>query len=150
MVNNVPELNKYFPDFKDKKKWDRKCVFQILTTMSHDELSSMIRNAKKNRFLLENNDEDETILIHKSLLEEINSVMTQKRKMILLRRELTPWNYYKINYKYKNNGSRWSGTRLLGVLLVLLDGLHGLPTEHTFFDPLLLAHDKSEKEIRIC
>ena len=31
---------------------------------------------RKNRSLLENNDEEETILIHKDLLEEINSVMT--------------------------------------------------------------------------
>ena len=57
-------------------------MFQILATMRHDELSSMIRNAKKNRFLLKNNDEDEMMLIHKSWLEGINSVMTQKRKMM--------------------------------------------------------------------
>ena len=50
--------------------------------MRHNELSSMIRNIKKNKFLLENNDEDETILTYKNLLEEINSVMTQKRKMM--------------------------------------------------------------------
>ena len=47
MVKDVPELNKFFPDFKDKKKWDQKYMFQILATMHHDELSSMIRNAKK-------------------------------------------------------------------------------------------------------
>ena len=47
MVKDVPELNKFFPDFKDKKKWDQKYIFQILATMHHDELSSMIRNAKK-------------------------------------------------------------------------------------------------------
>ena len=82
MVKDVPELNKFYPDFKDKKKCDRKYMFQILATMRHDELSSIIRNIKKNRFLLENNDEDETILTYKNLLEEINSVMTQKRKMM--------------------------------------------------------------------
>ena len=82
MVKDVPELNKFFPDFKDKKKCDWKYMYQILATMHHNELSSMIRNVKKNRFLLENNDEDETILIHKNLLEGINSVMTQKRKMM--------------------------------------------------------------------
>ena len=75
MVKDVPELNKFLSDFKDKKKCDRKYMFQILATMRHDELSSMIRNARKNKFLLENNDEDETILIHKNLFEEINSVM---------------------------------------------------------------------------
>ena len=75
MVKDVPELNKFYLDFKDKKKCDRKYMFQILATMRFDEISSMIRNAKKNRFLLENNDEDETILIHKNLLEGINSVM---------------------------------------------------------------------------
>ena len=82
MVKDVPELNKFFPNFKDKKKYDRKYMFQIFATMRHDELSSMIRNAKKNRFLFENNDEDETILIHKNLLEGINSVMTQKHKIM--------------------------------------------------------------------
>ena len=56
MVKNVQELNKFYPDFKDKKKCDRKYMFQILTTMRFDKISSMIRNAKKNRFLLENND----------------------------------------------------------------------------------------------
>ena len=40
----------------------------------------MIKNARKNRSLLDNNDEAETILIHKDLLEEINSLMTQKSK----------------------------------------------------------------------
>ena len=64
MVKDVPELNKFLSDFKDKKKCDRKYMFQILATMRYDELSSMIRNAKKNRFLLESNGEDETILIH--------------------------------------------------------------------------------------
>ena len=82
MMKDVLEFNKFLSDFKVKKKCDRKYMFQILATMRHDELSSIIRKTKKNKFLLENNDENETILIHKSLLEEINSVMIKKRKMM--------------------------------------------------------------------
>ena len=82
MMKDVLEFNKFLSDFKVKIKCDRKYMFQILATMRHDELSSMIKNTKKNRFLLENNDEDETIFIYKSLLEEINSVIIKKRTMM--------------------------------------------------------------------
>ena len=80
MVKDVPDLIKFFPDFKDKQKCDRRYMFQVLASTRYDEISNMIKNARKNRSLLENNDEAETILIHKDLLEEINSVMTQKSK----------------------------------------------------------------------
>ena len=58
---------------------------------------------------------------------------------------MTPWNKYKINYIFKNNDSQWSGTRIICILLNLLDCLHGLITEYTFFDSLLLAHVKRKK-----
>ena len=80
MVKDVPDLIKFFPDFKDKQKCDRTYMFQVLASTRYDEISNMIKNARKNRSLLENNDEAETILIHKDLLEEINFVMTQKSK----------------------------------------------------------------------
>ena len=47
MVKDVPELNKFFLDFKDKKKCDRKYMFQILETMRHDELSSISGTSRK-------------------------------------------------------------------------------------------------------
>ena len=80
MVKDVPDLIKFFPDFKYKQKCDRRYMFQVLASTHYDEISNMIKNARKNRSLLENNDEAETILIHKDLLEEINFVMIQKSK----------------------------------------------------------------------
>ena len=46
-------------------------MFQVLASTRYDEMSNMIKNARKNKSLLENNDETETILIQKDLLEEI-------------------------------------------------------------------------------
>ena len=80
IVKDAPDLIKFFPDFKDKQKCDRRYMFQVLAQTRYDEISNMVKNARKNRSLLENNDEAETILIHKDLLEEINSVLTQKSK----------------------------------------------------------------------
>ena len=80
MVRDVPDLIKFFPDFKYKEKCDRRYMFQVLASIRYDEIFNMIKNARKNKSLLENNDEAETIIIHNDLLDEINSVMTQKGK----------------------------------------------------------------------
>ena len=80
MVKDVPDLIKFFPDFKDKQKCDRRYMFQVLASIRYDEISNIIKNSRKNRSLLENNDKAETILIHKDFLEEIDSVITQKGK----------------------------------------------------------------------
>ena len=47
MVKDVPDLIKFFPDFKNKQNCDRGYMIQVLASTRYDEISNMIKNAKK-------------------------------------------------------------------------------------------------------
>ena len=82
MIKEVPDLMRFYPDYKDNQRPDRKYMFQILTTMRYNEVYNMLQNSRKNRALEENPSEEEFVYIKANLLKEIESVMTQRSKHI--------------------------------------------------------------------
>ena len=82
MIKEVPDLTIYFPDYNDKQKTNRKYMFQLIATLRYDEVKMMLVNAKNNRALQEEADEDVFVFVERDMLKVIESVMTQKRKTL--------------------------------------------------------------------
>ena len=80
LVKDVADLMKYFPDYKESQYPWRTHMFSILSTLRHEDVMNMILNARKNRSLDNQEDDDELVFINKRLYEEIEGVMSQKRK----------------------------------------------------------------------
>ena len=80
MIKEVPDLIIYFPDYKANQKPERKYMFQLLATLRYEEINRMLTNARKNRALQEEADNNEFVFVQSDMLKEIESVITQKCK----------------------------------------------------------------------
>ena len=86
LVKKSEELIKYFPDYADNQLPDRGYMFAILATLKSEVIRSIIKNARKNRAVQNENNEEELVYITKSMYEEINGVLTQncKNRMLII------------------------------------------------------------------
>ena len=80
MVKEVEDLMLYFPDYEGKQLPCWTHLFAILSTLRYKDVNNMISNARKNRALENQDDEDEFVYINKKIYEEIEEVMSQKCK----------------------------------------------------------------------
>ena len=62
-------------------------MFSILATLKSEVIRSIIKNARKNRAVQNENNEEELVYITKSMYEEINGVLTQncKNRMLIIK-----------------------------------------------------------------
>ena len=71
MIKEVLDLAIYFPDYNDKQKPDQKYKFQLIAILRYDEVKMMLANARNNRALQEEADEDEFVFVERDMLKEI-------------------------------------------------------------------------------
>ena len=80
LIKAVDELNINFPDYTDHQLPDRRFMFVILGTFRHNELISMIDNAREQRAITQNQPSEDYVYIEQNILNEIKSVFIQKGK----------------------------------------------------------------------
>ena len=80
LVKDVADLMAYFPDYKQNQYPWRVHMFAILSTLRYTDIVNMIGNARKNRSLNNEDNEEELIHISKKMYDEIEGVTSQKCK----------------------------------------------------------------------
>ena len=74
----------FFPDYKPNQLPERNYTYSILATFRLKEVKSMIKNARDNRAIQNPNNDSRLVHIEKKLYEEIQGVMSHKRKIVIV------------------------------------------------------------------
>ena len=77
-VKDCEDLCNYFPDYEADQLPERRFILGILSTLRSDELRQLIKDARKNRSIQENPDEDQLIAMDADKKEAIMSLFPQK------------------------------------------------------------------------
>ena len=77
-VKDCEDLCNYFPDYEADQLRERRFILGILSTLRSDELRQLIKDARKNRSIQENPDEDQLIDMDADKKEAIMSLFPQK------------------------------------------------------------------------
>ena len=81
-VKEWPDLLDYFPDYEPHQLPERFFIMGILSTLRRDEMRQLIYEARQNRSLANNDDEDQLIEMNSRIKDEIFSLVPLKSKSI--------------------------------------------------------------------
>ena len=85
LIKEADNLFQYFPDYLSKQVPDRDHMFSILWTLRFSTMEKMIVDARKNRALESNENENQFVYIEKDLFNEISNVLSQKSKLFIFK-----------------------------------------------------------------
>ena len=77
-VKDCEDLCNYFPDYEADQLPERRFILGILSTLRLDELRQQINDARKNRSIQENPDENQLIAMNADKKEAIMSLFPRK------------------------------------------------------------------------
>ena len=83
-AREIEALYCYFPDYNEKQLPEREYLFKILSTVETDAMKKLIKQARESRSIVNQENDDEIIVIKNELREEINNVLAQKSKFLIL------------------------------------------------------------------
>ena len=77
-IKDTQDLNIFFPDYDNSELPERKFMISVLCTIRPDEIAQLVKDSRKKRSVIENDDNTELIKIRSSIKNEIMAVVTQK------------------------------------------------------------------------
>ena len=79
-VKEFPEICTYFPNFENVEIPDWEFFWSVIASVCPDATKRMIKEARENRILGEEEDKDNLFEVHLEILNEVYECATQKRK----------------------------------------------------------------------
>ena len=80
MVLEWEDLKQYFPDYDPPQFPEREFLFGVLSTLRENEMRQLVKEARDNRAIVNNENEDGLIEILPEIKEEIMSILPHKSK----------------------------------------------------------------------
>ena len=87
-VKQVPDLMKYFPNLEDNWLPDRDFMWTILSTLREDEVKKLVKDARKNRDVGNEEDKQELIAIHLEFLSTLLAAPNTNKDNVIKKRLL--------------------------------------------------------------
>ena len=84
LVQAAEDLNSYFPDYSSHQFPGRKFMYVIFGTFRSRLLENIIKEARKQRSISENQEANDFVHIKSTIFKEIKSVLSQKGKNIVM------------------------------------------------------------------
>ena len=82
LIKDLDEVSVYFPDLSESQLPDRKFMWTVLSTVKENLATNIVNNARLNRSLGVQNDEDNLIEIKKDILEQIRGIPSKKGELL--------------------------------------------------------------------
>ena len=73
-------MEQYFPDMKPGEIPERDFMFKVLSTLRTEEVQNLVKDARKQRSIVNKNEKEDLIEIHRDVKEELFNLFPQKSK----------------------------------------------------------------------
>ena len=83
-VKDIPDIAVFFPDYTKSELPERDYLFNILYTIKPEAIESLVKDARMNRGVTEEQNQDEMVEIDPDIWQEISEIVSIKDRNYLI------------------------------------------------------------------
>ena len=83
-IKELEDLAIYFPDMKPDQYPDRDYMWTVISTLRTDVTQKLVKQARDHRSVTREENNEELVEVDPEIFREIKSILTQKRKILIL------------------------------------------------------------------